>query len=74
MSPMRRTPAIRQAPAFCLAATLHWLNTGFSNTPANPDLVERLRGGLPLETADPSTYYVGGDAGYLTYPHYQYQV
>lgn len=37
---------------------------------ANPDLVERLRTGLPIASADESTYYQGGDAGYLTYPAY----
>ncbi|PJE96896.1 alkene reductase [Streptomyces carminius] len=39
---------------------------------ANPDLVERLRTGLPIAPADEATYYQGGDAGYLTYPAYQY--
>ncbi|WP_030898698.1 alkene reductase [Streptomyces sp. NRRL F-5126] len=39
---------------------------------ANPDLVERLRGGLPIAPADEATYYQGGDAGYLTYPAYSY--
>ncbi|MEC3996709.1 alkene reductase [Actinacidiphila sp. DG2A-62] len=39
---------------------------------ANPDLVERLRAGLPLAPADEATWYQGGDAGYLTYPAYQY--
>lgn len=35
---------------------------------ANPDLVERLRLGLPLAEADPATYYTGGDAGFLDFP------
>jgi N-ethylmaleimide reductase len=39
---------------------------------ANPDLVERLRTGLPIAPVDEATYYQGGDAGYLTYPAYQY--
>ncbi|MFJ1706907.1 alkene reductase [Kitasatospora sp. NPDC088346] len=39
---------------------------------ANPDLVERLRGGLPIAPVDEATYYQGGDAGYLTYPAHQY--
>ncbi|MBK6012857.1 alkene reductase [Streptomyces sp. MBT53] len=39
---------------------------------ANPDLVERLRTGLPVAPDDPATYYQGGDSGYLTYPAYQY--
>ncbi|CCH33873.1 alkene reductase [Actinosynnema sp. NPDC047251] len=39
---------------------------------ANPDLVERLRNALPITPVDESTYYQGGDEGYLTYPAYQY--
>jgi N-ethylmaleimide reductase len=39
---------------------------------ANPDLVERLRTGVPIAPVDESTYYGGGDAGYLTYPAYRY--
>lgn len=39
---------------------------------ANPDLVERLRGGLPLAPVDEATYFQGGDAGYLTYPAHAY--
>ncbi|MEU3185447.1 alkene reductase [Streptomyces sp. NPDC006923] len=39
---------------------------------ANPDLVERLRNGLPIAPVDDATYYQGGDQGYLTYPAYQY--
>lgn len=35
---------------------------------ANPDLVERLRADHPLVTADESSYYAGGDNGYITYP------
>lgn len=35
---------------------------------ANPDLVDRLRHGIPLAVADLDTYYAGGDEGYLTYP------
>lgn len=41
---------------------------------ANPDLVERLRTGAPLTAHDESTYYQGGDEGYLTYPTYQYSM
>lgn len=37
---------------------------------ANPDLVARLRGGLPLAVADPATFYGGGDAGYIDYPRH----
>ncbi|MCP2342098.1 alkene reductase [Actinomadura rupiterrae] len=39
---------------------------------ANPDLVERLRIGAPLTPADETTYYQGGNQGYLTYPTYQH--
>ncbi|TDQ54984.1 alkene reductase [Actinorugispora endophytica] len=39
---------------------------------SNPDLVERLRIGLPIAPADEATYYQGGDQGYLTYPAYQH--
>ncbi|RKN42432.1 alkene reductase [Streptomyces hoynatensis] len=56
----------------------HWLGLGADLISfgraflANPDLVERLRNGLPLAPADEATYYQGGDAGYLTYPSYAY--
>ena len=35
---------------------------------ANPDLVDRLRHGLPLAFADPATFYSGGSRGYTDYP------
>ncbi|WP_329333073.1 alkene reductase [Streptomyces sp. NBC_01352] len=35
---------------------------------ANPDLVERVRTGAPLNTPDPATIYGGGEAGYTDYP------
>jgi N-ethylmaleimide reductase len=35
---------------------------------ANPDLVLRLRLDEPWNDADPTTFYNGGDAGYLDYP------
>jgi N-ethylmaleimide reductase len=35
---------------------------------ANPDVVERLRTGAPLNEADPATLYSGGAAGYTDYP------
>ncbi|MFF4472125.1 alkene reductase [Streptomyces sp. NPDC001599] len=56
----------------------HWLGLGADLISfgrgfiANPDLVERLRTGLPVAPVDESTYYQGGDAGYLTYPSYQH--
>ncbi|GAA1677732.1 alkene reductase [Kribbella yunnanensis] len=57
----------------------HWLRKGADLISfgrafiANPDLVERLRIGLPLATADEATYFEGGNHGYLTYPAYQHQ-
>jgi N-ethylmaleimide reductase len=56
----------------------HWLGLGADLISfgrgflANPDLVERLRTGLPIAPVDEATYYQGGDAGYLTYPTYEY--
>ncbi|MFC8428401.1 alkene reductase [Streptomyces sp. NPDC057253] len=56
----------------------HWLELGADLISfgrafiANPDLVERLRTGLPIAPADEATYFEGGDSGYLTYPAYQY--
>ena len=38
---------------------------------ANPDLVRRYRDGLPLNTADPSTFYGGDDRGHTDYPHFR---
>jgi len=35
---------------------------------ANPDLVERFKADAPLNAADPSTFYGGGEAGYTDYP------
>jgi N-ethylmaleimide reductase len=35
---------------------------------ANPDFVERLRSGAPLNDPDPTTFYGGGSAGYTDYP------
>ncbi|WP_234443246.1 hypothetical protein [Streptomyces cellulosae] len=35
---------------------------------ANPDLVERVRTGGPLNTPDPATFYGGDATGYTDYP------
>lgn len=35
---------------------------------ANPDVVERLRTGAPLNDLDPETLYAGGERGYIDYP------
>ncbi|MFD7746018.1 alkene reductase [Streptomyces sp. NPDC059698] len=56
----------------------HWLGLGADLIAfgraflANPDLVERLRTGLPLAPVDENTFYQGGDDGYITYPPYQH--
>lgn len=56
----------------------HWLGLGADLISfgraflANPDLVERLRNALPIAPVDRAAFYQGGDAGYLTYPAYQY--
>jgi N-ethylmaleimide reductase len=38
---------------------------------ANPDLVERLRQGSPLNAPDPQTFYTPGEKGYTDYPALQ---
>ncbi|MCX6497645.1 MAG: alkene reductase [Arthrobacter sp.] len=38
---------------------------------ANPDLVRRWREGLPVNEADPATFYSDGAEGYTDYPAYQ---
>jgi N-ethylmaleimide reductase len=35
---------------------------------ANPDFIDRLRSGAPLNDADPATFYTGGAHGYIDYP------
>ena len=35
---------------------------------ANPDLVNRIAIGAPLNPGDDSTYYAGGAEGYIDYP------
>ncbi|MFE0184420.1 alkene reductase [Streptomyces olivaceus] len=35
---------------------------------ANPDLVERISSGAPLNSPDPATFYGGGETGYTDYP------
>jgi N-ethylmaleimide reductase len=35
---------------------------------ANPDLVERLKAGAPLNDADRNTYFGGSAQGYIDYP------
>ena len=56
----------------------HWLGLGADLISfgrafiANPDLVERLRLGLPLAEADPATFYGGGEHGYLDHAPYRF--
>jgi N-ethylmaleimide reductase len=38
---------------------------------ANPDLVERYCQGVPLNEADPSTFYTSGKQGYTDYPTFK---
>ena len=38
---------------------------------SNPDLVQRLAMGAPLNEGDPATFYSGGAAGYVDYPSFQ---
>jgi N-ethylmaleimide reductase len=38
---------------------------------ANPDLVERITGGFPLNAYDRSTFYGGGERGYTDYQTYE---
>jgi 2,4-dienoyl-CoA reductase-like NADH-dependent reductase (Old Yellow Enzyme family) len=37
---------------------------------SNPDLVERLKNGYPLNKYDRSTFYGGNQVGYTDYPFY----
>jgi N-ethylmaleimide reductase len=39
-----------------------------TQTLANPDLVERIKTGAPLNEADHSTFYGGDERGYIDYP------
>lgn len=38
---------------------------------SNPDLVERMKNGWPLEDYDPSTFYGGDARGYIDFPTYE---
>lgn len=38
---------------------------------ANPDLIDRLKAGAPLNAPDPSTFYTPGARGYTDYPRVQ---
>ncbi|RZU49251.1 N-ethylmaleimide reductase [Krasilnikovia cinnamomea] len=69
--PMGPTKADRAAADRWLALGADLISFGRAFI-ANPDLVERLRLGLPIAEDDQRTWYAGGDEGYLTYPTYQH--
>ncbi|MEY4509298.1 MAG: hypothetical protein RLZZ450_1420 [Pseudomonadota bacterium] len=54
------TEAVREGRADAIAFGVGYI--------ANPDLVERLRRGAAWNTPDPTTFYTGGDQGYIDYP------
>ena len=60
---VRAKTAVRSGAADLVAFGIPFL--------ANPDLVRRYREKLPLNAADPSTFYGGGEAGYTDYPLYR---
>ncbi len=60
---VRAQMAIRRGAADLIAIGIPFL--------ANPDLVRRYRENLPLNAADPSTFYGGSEAGYTDYPFYR---
>jgi N-ethylmaleimide reductase len=39
-----------------------------TQTLANPDLVERIKNGSPLNEPDRTTFYGGDERGYIDYP------
>ena len=53
-------PALEQYPGAALSFARHFVG--------NPDLVQRLRQGLPLARFDRKTLYTPGAAGYTDYP------
>lgn len=57
----RANAAIAQGAADAIAFGVPFL--------ANPDLVKRLRTDAALNTPDPSTFYMGGERGYIDYPY-----
>jgi N-ethylmaleimide reductase len=59
----RAQTAVRSGAADLVAFGISFL--------ANPDLVRRYREDLPLNAADPSTFYGGSEAGYTDYPFYR---
>jgi len=59
---VRAQTAVRNGAADLVAFGIPFL--------ANPDLVRRYRHNLPLNAADPSTFYGGNETGYTDYPFY----
>ncbi|HEX2116297.1 MAG TPA: alkene reductase [Alphaproteobacteria bacterium] len=60
---LRAQAALRDGAADLVAFGIPFL--------ANPDLVRRYRENLPLNLADPSTFYGGSETGYTDYPFYR---
>jgi N-ethylmaleimide reductase len=60
---VRAQTAVRNGAADLVAFGIPFL--------ANPDLVRRYRDNLPLNAADPSTFYGGNETGYTDYPFYR---
>lgn len=60
---LRARMAVRSGAADLVAFGIPFL--------ANPDLVHRYRHNLPLNAADPSTFYGGGETGFTDYPFYR---
>ncbi len=60
---VRAQTAVRSGTADLVAFAIPFL--------ANPDLVRRYRDNLPLNAADPSSFYGGSEAGYTDYPFYR---
>ena len=63
---VRAQTAIRSGAANLVAFGIPFLS--------NPDLVRRFRECLPLNEADPSTFYGGSEVGYTDYPFYNSEV
>jgi N-ethylmaleimide reductase len=59
--------SVEEASAAVADSSLAAVSFG-RNFIANPDLVERLRRGIPLSKFDPATLYTPGPEGYTTYP------
>lgn len=60
---VRAQAAVRNGAANLVAFGIPFLS--------NPDLVRRYRENLPLNESDQSTFYGGGEAGYIDYPLYR---